>query len=308
MYGASVDSGTDWFGRAVDRAIKQDAKVPEVAKELDKSGMAFTKLGGMRNLGDSRAKRDLYYAWLMARAARRTPQIILKKTLASASFDGAEMPRTVFTSSGGSGVAVRSDEIQLDMTNVQKYLDQDKDCQSALSRTAKELPKQDDLDSQIAALPGAFPATCGARSDSTYPTILQSIDSSCQQMKAAYEHARVGCSSMSINVQDSQCQSVTLGNYYSAFEAYCTKEKDKCAQLEDAEERAKCEKSADNLKSDEEFYDPADPKVKYKKSELDGEGGAVATTFYNQDGNFNTDYFPGVDWKHSLWIDPNAGK
>lgn len=296
--GAS-SSGEDWFMRAVDRAVRSDSDLADLTKNMDRSGTAFSQLGAIGQLGNSRAKRDLYYAWLMGRAARRTQQVVLKKTLASAGFNGAEMPRTVFTASGFSGVAIKPDDILADMDNVQKYLDQDKNCQAAIQQGSEQTPTSAVVE-QITGLASSFPATCGDRAGSTYPSSLQGISNNCKQMQKAYENVQKQCGTLSIALNDTQCHSDKLTLYYTEFDAFCKEKEEACAALEDADAQAECLAQAAQETSAQNYGE-----FGFNSNDLEGD---VNTTFYDGENHFNTDYFPGVDWGRSLWLDGNVAR
>lgn len=297
-------SGMDWLGRTIDKAVRNDTDLTDFSKALDNSGTALAQIGNVAKVGDSRAKRDMYWAWLMGRAARRTPQTLLKKTLASASFDGAEMPRSVFTASGFSGVGIRADDVLADMDSVQQYLDQDKNCQEAINQ-GMGMANDEELASQIQGLAGSFPANCEAVEDGggTYMGTLTSISNTCKNMKTAYEQIQNRCSTLSL-VNDSQCESVKLASYYEDFATMCAAEKQKCEEMPDdseesAQAKAQCFADWGGISSNESHEG-----YPWDSDDLAGE---VQTTFY-KNNRLNTDYFPGFDWGSGLWLDGDIAK
>ncbi len=299
--GSTADKD-DWFMRAVDRAVQNDVDFSDVKKDMDKSHTALFQFGGIGKLGDSRAKRDMYYAWLTGRAARRTPQVILKKTLASAGFNGAEMPKSVFTVSGFSGVAIRPDDVVADMDSVQKYLEMDKECQAALQH-GNQPEIMDTVKGQIEGLPASFPATCGARSNE-FVTNLQGINNNCRQLQRAYENVQRGCSTLSLNLQDTQCKTDGIETYYTAFNNYCNAEEETCRAMTDPDAQRACFERVNALSSAQDYSEPGSLIV-YNSNNLEGD---VHDVFYDEEGQFNNSYFPGVNWGRSLWVDGSAAQ
>lgn len=300
-------SGNDWLDRVIDKAVRSDTDLSSFVKSMDHSGSSLAQIGGVAKVGDSRAKRDMYWAWLMGRAARRTPQTLLKKTLASASFDGAEMPRSVFTSSGFSGVGIKPDDVLSDMDSVQQYLDQDKNCQAAMNQTS-QMTNPDGLGEQISHLTASsFPATCsdvGGNND-TYMGTLQGIENSCSQMHSAYEQIQKQCATLDIALNGNQCHSDKLTSYYDDFVAMCGSERAKCEQMEDPEEQAQCLTLWKDFSSSEKRgeYQWDINELEHERDQLMYEHDQSG----NATGRLNTDFFPGVNWGGSrLWIDGNA--
>ncbi len=300
--GASAATGMD---RLIDKAVRADSQLENIAKGIDKSGSSLAQLGNIGSVGDSRAKRDMYYAWLTGRAARRTPQVVLKKTLATSGFNGAELPRTVFTASGFSGVGINPDDVVADMDSVQKYLEQDKDCQAAIAQGASAAPTLGEINALIQSLPNTFlNVTCENRATplNNYRGQLASIRVKCVAMQQAYQNIQQGCATLSISL--GRCETDKLPAYATAFDEYCTNELEACG-AEPAEDPdgtwQACVNTAKSHTTNGTFT--GNDAIPYTGSELPGD---VNSTF--KDGErLDTDYFPSVDWAHSLWVDENAG-
>lgn len=239
----------DWMGRLVDKATRSDAGLSDIAKNIDKNGM-LTNLGGLQELGQSRAHKDLYHAWLYGKTARRTPNPVLKKTLASSSFDNAEMPRSVFTATGFSGVGINPDDVVADMDSVKKYLEQDKECQEAMSSVGNlvgDLKNQ--ARTQIMGIKGSFPATCGDVAGSSYSSRLAGVRSLCEQVNSSYSKTLRGKCSVAIN--EGACTTNKLEDRFTAFSSYCQEEEKKCDSAATPEEQAACREEVKNKKADE---------------------------------------------------------
>lgn len=300
-------SGDSWLDRLIDKAVRSETDLSDFSKSRDNSSSMLAKVGNLRKIGDSRAKRDMYWAWLMGRTARRTPHVILKKTLASSSFDGAELPRSVFTTSGFSGVGINPDDILADMDSVQKYLDQDKDCQEAMV-AGWNSADMDALSTNIhgdangdGGLLNNFPKTCGEMAETgagAYTGALTAMSAQCQQMQRAYENIRRQCTSLAVDLDDGQCQFVTLNSYATEFADTCAEELEACNALEDEDEKAACLEAWPNRSSDDPF----------------GTGGSFDKGKLNEDINklykkgdpengFNPEHFPGINWPGSNLVD-----
>ena len=300
-------SAQDWLDRLVDKGIREEANLDEVQKSLDATNSVRAQFGDTKKLGDTRAKRDMYYAWLTGRAARRTPQPVLKKTLASAGWDGADMPRSVFSASGFSGVAISSDDVVADVESVKKFMELDEKCRNAIKNGSADAP---DLEQEalprIQALAGSFPSTCGDRANSSFNNTLQALANTCNQVSRSFERVKRECDEIQIDVEN-KCQAVQLTAYSAAFDAYCNAEMEKCNNLgADAtpEDILACRGNANRLSSSNNFADPAYPNITFNSGDL---GNVVRNTFFDDQGHFGGDYFPGTDWGNSLWVDPNAG-
>ncbi len=284
--------GSDWLGRLADKAIRSETNLTDFAKSMDRSSTALAKFGDISDIGDSRAKRDLFWAVLMGRAGRRTPQIPLKKTLAAAGFDGAELPRSVFTSSGFSGVGINAGDVLSDLEDVQTYLDQDKTCQDAAASSSSSYDLAT-INQQIAGItPGAFPATCAdvGGSNDTYMATLTGLENSCNQMKSAYERVQQKCGTLSFVLDDNQCHSVTLSSYYTQFTEECQRRQDACQNAEDVDA---CMQEAAAFSSSQDYGDG------FNVNNLEADRNALLyTTTSSGETRFNTDFFPGVNWNN----------
>ena len=292
------NSGEDSFNRMLRRGVREQVNFDNLSKALDTHGATQTNFGDAKKLGDNRVSRNMYYIWLTSRAARRTQQPALKKTLASAGFEGADMPKEIISISGASGVAIKSEDVAVDMENVKKYLELDKQCKDAIKHGAEMAPDTTQILNQVDGLAASFPKTCGER-NGAFDNNLQSISNGCQQMKRSYEQVKRECNSISIKVDDSQCKSEKLSNYSQTFDAYCDDALSKCASKETPEEQAACVASAKSLSSSNEFYDPEYPNIKLKSGDLQGD---IDSTFYDEEGRLNNGYFAGIDWGGSVWV------
>lgn len=239
----------DWLGRLVDKATRSDAGLANIAKNIDKGGV-LSRLGGVQELGNSRAHRDMYHAWLYSKTAQRAPNPVLKKTLASASFDDVEMPKSVFSASGFSGVGINPDDVVADMDSVKKYLELDKECQSAMNSVGDKVGNlKEQAREQIKGIKGSFPATCGAVSGSGYPNRLNGIRSLCEQVNTSY--GKDLGSKCRISMNEGKCTTYKLDDLFTDFSSYCQEEENKCNALADADAQAACREEVKNKKAED---------------------------------------------------------
>lgn len=292
----AVSGKNDWFNQLQNRGVVQEFNFDNLNKALDSSNATRTNLGDAKKLGDTPARRNMYYIWLTSRAARQAKQPLLKKTLASAGFEGADMPKEVISMTGFGGVSIKSADVVVDMENVKKYLELDKQCQDAIKHGGEMAPDTTQILEQVNGLAASFPKTCGER-NGAFDNNLQSISNVCQQMKRSYEQVKRECNTISIKVDDGQCKSEKLSNYSQAFDAYCEDALSKCASKATPEEQAACVASAKGLRSSDEFYDPEYPNIRLSSGNLQGD---VDSTFYDEEGELNNNYFAGIDWGGSL--------
>lgn len=232
----------DWMGRLVDKASRSDAGLSNIVKNIDKGGM-LSKLGGMQELGQTRAHKDMYHAWLYGKTARRTPNPVLKKTLAAASFDNMEMPKTIFSVSGFSGVGINPDDVVADMDSVKRYLQQDKECQEAINQVGETVSTlKANARNQIMQIKGSFPVTCADVAGSNYNAHLSTVRNYCEQANAAYDQKlRSKCS---VSIHEGSCTTNLLEDRFTSFAAYCEEEEKNCATAATPEEQAACVEEA----------------------------------------------------------------
>lgn len=307
--GVSSSSGKDWFFRLVDKATRQDAQLGELEANLESRGLA-SGLGNVDKVGNSKADRDLYWAWLTGRAARRTPQLVLKKTLASTGFDGAELPKSVFTTSGFSGVGINPESVVADMDSVKKYLELDEKCQNALKATEDDTYKNQikQMRANINGLHNYVPSTCGDRGtkSASFSNTLRSIENECKRISASYTTIQKACGA--VNVKRGACYPVELTADISQFDDWCKDKESACLLAEDP---ALCLASVGST-SWNTWANEDDMRLKTEQWARE-----IRAIYYNTDVSYtengqevlplNSAYFPTIDWGESLWVDSGAG-
>lgn len=124
-------------------------------------------------------------------------------------------------------------------------------------------------------------------------------------MLQIYQNIQSGCATLSLNLQD-KCTSDTLNTYKQDFIAYCQSKEQTCRDQanqhpDDPDAYANCMRGF----TSEGYSAPDGGLTVWKKSELEQDAEHI---FFDEHGGFNTEnYFPGVDWAHSLWLDGSVG-
>ena len=287
-------SKTDWLDRLVDKATRSDAGLENIAKEL-KTGSMLSQLNPITDIGNHKAQRDMYYAWLTGMSSRRTPNVVLKKTLAAAGFNGAEMPKKVFDSSGFSGIGINQDDVVSDVENIQIRLKNEKECERVLSTSGENLVNQLQAAKEgINVLSASFPKTCDDI-NGNFTNRLAALRNQCEQIKLDYNDLGTFCGVTVKAGREGTCTTNNLQSRYDQYAAYCTQERQKCAALTTPEEQQAClaglKKAAD--------YEEGD--CREKGCSQEGVEKLVGGTFnVGVNGKdvdpYAGDFFPEVDW------------
>ncbi len=235
--GGGPNGGTDWLMRMADRATRADAGLDGLADKLDSSGM-LGSFGASSKVADTKARRDLYYAWLTGMASRRVPNVVLKKTLATAAFDGAEMPQKVFEMSGGTGIGLLKDDVTANMENVKIRLQHEKECEAVIK--SNNIPDQvAEAQKNINGLAGSFPKTCEDVNGS-FSAKLVALQNQCKQVKKGYSALVSKCGVAVKLGREGSCTTYRLQDRYDQYAAYCQSAKQKCARLTDPAQQKSC--------------------------------------------------------------------
>lgn len=292
-------SNMDWLSKMVDKAVLKDPDLQSITQKLDAGG-ALSQLSPITGVGRHKAQRDMYYAWLTSRTATRTPNVVLKKTLAAAGFDGAEMPRRVFDSSGFSGIGITTDTVVTDLDNIKLRIKQEEECNQALETSGEALVTQlEAAKNGINTLSGSFPKTCDDI-NGDFTNRLSVLRNQCEQVKLAYADLGSSCGVKTKAGREGTCTTNNLQGRYDQYANYCAEEKQKCAALTTAEEQAEC---LGNIKK------AAD----YEEGDCHSGGCSEAGISKLVSGTFNIgvgnnpvdpnagDFFPETDWGAMEW-------
>ena len=271
----------DWFMKMVDKAKRKDVDVESLTKNLD-MGTTLARLPDSMEVGKSRAYKDMYYAYFMGNAARRTNIIPLKKTLASAGFSGAEMPKSVFDSSGFSGVGIDKDAVVSDIENVKLRIENEKLCEDATKTSGARIDNTlKAARTNINNLPGSFPKNCDEVSGSSFTNSLGNIQEQCKLIVEDYGQLDTYCG-IKIKQQGEACTTVKLTDAYDTYSSYCLDAAKECSSIEDPAAMDKC--MAERKTGDQHVTD------EYGKNIKD----LVENSFEKGSG-----FFPEEDWANS---------
>ena len=275
-------SSRDWFATQAQHAFWADSDIEHLMNNLNSKTPGGGRLNS--NLGDTSEKkshRDVYYAWLTSNAGRRTPDLWLKKTLASASFMGADLDRQKLVFSGYGGLKLDEDAIMADMENIEVRKKMEKECQASLStsgETLKEVLPQ--AKESLENLRGAFPVDCD-HLDNGFESKVNSAQNNCETTENLYKTLKDKCQS---NYKSSSynCKLETFSNNYNGYKAYCEESKRACEGRGTEEDRAACLAS---IKKAEQCG----------PGECGCEGGPLGGCIPNVDEVVNGDFLPGVN-------------
>ncbi len=217
--------GTNTLGLLIDRAVRVDSNIDSILQAVDSSN-SFGNLGNIMKLGsDNPGREDLYYAWLLSRAARRARQASLQKKLASMAYMGGELPRYVFVMGSSGGLGFNPDEFEADMERMKDYFEQDEKCEKAInnSNTAEYQATVNNMVASIKQLVTSFfPENCGTVESviSSFRNNIGDIQAACRSMQAAYQNIGKECGAV-VSVDTSQCYSPAWLPQVNNFNDYC---------------------------------------------------------------------------------------
>lgn len=294
--------GTSWIDSQLNKAVQKEVSFEGLEDSLKMHGMA-AKLDNIEAVGDSKGARNLFWAWMSSNAARRANNVVLKKTLATTSFDGAELPHTIFDASGVSGISINPDDVLTDLDHIKQYLEMDKKCQAAVDGVKTDAYEGEivSMMKAIKALSDKIPTKCGDTANSSaFDTAVTSIQSTCKtKMIPAYNNIKNACTSLQIKKADT-CRDVEFAHVGATFQSWCEAELEKCKQNNPTNPPEVCTEKINELTLD----DAAKEKEDIKSPEeliLD-----INKTYYAGVESFgnekplSTDYFPSTDWQETL--------
>ena len=225
-------TSSTWLTNMIDKAMLHDAKLGQLPKELNAKGHAVN-FDDIKKIGDDRPHRDMYYAWLTGKTTYRTPNRLLKKTLAGAGFNGEDMPKRVFDSSLlGVGVGIDPNDVNADAQGIKDRMAKDKSCQAqVLTGSAATGEAYVKIRENIKGLGGSFPTTCEEvlkdGSDGAFRARLADITKQCNAINSNYEEMKSSCN---VAYTKGKCKDLT-NSYNSNFETFktaCEKVYDAC--------------------------------------------------------------------------------
>ena len=248
-------TSSSWLTDTIDKAMRADANLGQLPKELDAMGHAVS-FEDLKKIGNDRPHRDMYYAWLTGKASFRTPNRMLKKTLAAAGFNGEEMPKKVFDSSLlGVGLGIDPNDVNQDAKSIKERMAKEEDCKAKLfTGSSTKIDAYNNIKAQIDSLGSYFPSNCEEVYKNEFDRELQRgfnaalnrIKKECESINAYYASLEKECS---VAYTAGTCPSLS-GNYEANFEAF----KKMCdAEFEECKKGTKTDKEGNEVpKTDED--------------------------------------------------------
>lgn len=217
-----ASGGTDWFNQAVQKAALVD--VQNLAPNALGTGTSsLTTLTGLDNIGHEKSVRDLNFAWLLGKAARRSSKPLVRKTLATISWTGGEVPKKVFEVSGSSGIGIDPDMVVGDIADIKTKMQEEKECDDKTASEGKRISSvMQAAMEDIAALKGSFPFdTCDSAKLAAWENNVKEVEKKCRTAAASYDSINQACK---INHKGTQgnCQAVRLQDMVNEQRAKCT--------------------------------------------------------------------------------------
>lgn len=120
----------DWLLNTTQQLMQTNSPLGGLNRQLEGTRVAWGD--SVSALGEQKPHRDLYNAWITSRMGNRTPNIMLKKSLADVGFLGADIPMMASTALGG-GVQIDSVSFQEDQEAWKEYLEFERKCKEELT-------------------------------------------------------------------------------------------------------------------------------------------------------------------------------
>lgn len=213
--------GTDWFNQAVKKASLVDVQNMD-PNVLGTGTSSLTTLAGLDNIGNSKDVRDLNFAWLLGKAARRSSKPLVRKTLATISWTGGEVPKKVFEVSGSSGIGIDPDTVIGDISDIKTKMKEEAECDEKSSSEGKNISAiMQAAMEDIEALKGSFPFdTCDSGKLAAWETSVREVERKCRTASASYDSINQACK---INQRGTQgnCSAVRLQDMVNEQRGKC---------------------------------------------------------------------------------------
>ena len=235
----------DFMMQMTTRMMKVNTGLAGIDKELGTSVVGWKT--GPGEVGDNKPLKDLYHAWITSRMSNYTTSIMLKKTLADASFLGAAIPSQASDSLTFGGVRIDSDSLEEDQEGWKEYLEFEQRCKAELTEDGHGGPiVQSAVDSFNDLFPETarkgvtapenanFPTNCTDVLKTPYQTstfyrdTVAKIHQACHNMVEGYKKLEDSCK-MAVDYKTNRCDSNDIvgdvrAHYqarYEKFQQYC---------------------------------------------------------------------------------------
>lgn len=291
-----IDSSRhNWMGQAANNAFWAESGVADLLQQVaEQKGGGFAMHANIREIDDQRPRQDMYYAWITSRAGARTRNIWLMKTLASAGFLGADLDRQMLTIGIVGGVSFDENAVQVDLENVEKRIQFEKECNETLAGDGAQVTAgMGNVQKEFENLGAAFPSKC---SDSVDDFIgkLNSIESACNQLNEGYVKLQKGCQ---LQYTQGSCKADSLRERITSFQTACEEAKKACDDPQKTdEEKQDCLNKVPDLTGDELSEDG-----EFSSSEIKGLIDGTTSVSTDENGHVQGDtFFPTTDWQNTL--------
>ena len=328
-----VDSHkTDKLLEAAESFYSRTTNIDFQNKLVEHTVGSRTMMQDLSSPDDKKPRVDVVYAWLTSRAAKRTENKMLKKTLAAAGFLGADLTRPMLlTALDGTGtVAVDPRQIDIDISVAKERTEREEKCTNYLVDGAYQHNIGDRWksvnnrinsmwDENISKLPSA---TCN-----TYEGLITSFNDSmtelkieCNDLDSSYSEVEKACQ---IKVQEGSCENLGLTAEITSLKnsiySWCQPREEECNEnCSSASSTAPCmvdgkqytsmsecrtkyvnsTKVKDMTVSLPNYFSETDQKAEFVKKLKEGEGGRPFFTGVDT-GNIQNVFSDrvGLDWE-----------
>lgn len=290
-------SRSDWMADVADKAFWADAGVQALLNEVEKgSGGGRIARGLLRDIGNSKSQRDIYYAYLTSRAGTRTNNLWLQKTLAAASFMGADLDRKMLSFSSYGGITLDKDAMVTDMENIELRIEMEQRCKESLKNGGDDLMKNmGTIVSQVKSEDLQFPSTC-AESDikgGEIRSFVQKAKVACEEVKESYTHLKDSCG---IVAREGNCTQADflVTEKIDVFGQKCEDELKTCQEAEAAKEDGGDPSKCDAEIAEKTFEELVGDSPSDLKKSLEG------IIVPSSNGTDASPYFSMPDWQSTL--------
>ena len=269
-----------------------------------------TMLQDLSSPDDKKPRVDVVYAWLTSRAAKRTENKMLKKTLAAAGFLGADLTRPMLlTALDGTGtMAVDPRQIDVDISVAKERVEREEKCTNYLTDGAYQSEIIEFWQNTINgdngylkkvwnSMDNLLNATCDTYQDkiSVFNNNMNDLSDKCQTLNSSYGTVQTACQ---ITVKSGKCDNSSIRNDFTNLkgniDTWCSQYT--CQQTNNPNQY---KDGAGNIYETRDACETACEPMRRKKvtemgvnipNYLNGEE-AFITQLKTGDGNF----FPGMD-------------
>ena len=183
----------DWLLNTTQQLMQTNTALGGLNRQLEGTRVSWGN--SVYGLGEQKPHRDLYSAWITSRMGNRTPNMMLKKSLADVGFLGAELPTMASTALGG-GVQIDTASFQEDQEAWKEYLEFERKCKEAFNTAGERITNQIKKFNELVNTNASwdFPKDCAVAyparvpyTNSKFSQNIGKIESYCNTINADYE-------------------------------------------------------------------------------------------------------------------------